>query len=175
MLSLTNSAILLDIGDTLIAASRIAQCTLFTTVSCFKTQGLLARDADLVDSFRIANQKIEGHAVNHLFSSEQIVELACSLAGIEPSREFVERFLAGYQDSVREQLLPDHALRALLQSLKDSGVLIGVVTDGTTNEQTETLQRIGVLSLIDVVVTSEQLGVEKPHAIMFTTALDRSS
>ena len=50
---------------------------------------------------------------------------------------------------------------------------LGVLTDGTTYDQYIVLARLGVLNLVDEVVTSEEVGVTKPSMTMFATILSR--
>jgi len=111
--------------------------------------------------------------VNHLFSSESIVARAYAIAGEEYTEENVREFLSIYRAHVRGYLVPDPALRKSLERVVDAGVAVGVVTDGTTAEQAETLRRLGIEDLVAVLTTSEDLGVEKPHPRMFETALGK--
>ena len=62
----------------------------------------------------------------------------------------------------------------LLSHLKPQ-VGIGVVTNNVRHEQVEKLQFCGLDSLVDVLVTSEEVGVAKPHPAIFRTALERLS
>lgn len=166
-------AVLLDIGDTLIPASRIARSAQRSAIAYLTTQHLCRPSVNLEDAFRIANQRTQGPSVNHLFSSEDIARQAFSLAGIAPSPACIAAFLSAYRAAVRQALQPDSGLCSVLEMLKHADIGIGVVTDGTTAEQAETLHRIGIIELIDTIVTSQQLCLEKPHPRMFETALGK--
>jgi HAD superfamily hydrolase (TIGR01549 family) len=52
-------------------------------------------------------------------------------------------------------------------------VKIAVVTNNTTEEQTEKLDKFGLAPLVDALVTSEAIGVAKPDARIFVAALLR--
>ena len=50
---------------------------------------------------------------------------------------------------------------------------IGVVTNGQENQQLEKLRRCGILSILDVVVTSEAAGFDKPQSEIFLYACNK--
>ena len=55
--------------------------------------------------------------------------------------------------------------------MKKDGYKIGIITDGTTVEQMEQLYKLGIIEYIDILITSEELGVEKPNEYIFKKAL----
>ncbi|ADP77025.1 HAD superfamily (subfamily IA) hydrolase, TIGR02253 [Methanothermus fervidus DSM 2088] len=57
--------------------------------------------------------------------------------------------------------------------LKCKGYKIGVISNGLTIKQWEKLIRLGIHHFFDVVVTSEEVGVEKPEPGIFKEALKR--
>jgi HAD superfamily hydrolase (TIGR01549 family) len=56
---------------------------------------------------------------------------------------------------------------------KQNNVKIGVLTDYETEYQIQKLKLLGLNDIIDVVVTSEEVGIEKPSIHMFQTVLSR--
>jgi HAD superfamily hydrolase (TIGR01549 family) len=69
-------------------------------------------------------------------------------------------------------LLTEDAL-ALLKECKRLKIDICVVSDMTVNIQVRKLQKLGVSDYIKYLVTSEEVGEEKPSAKMFKTALKK--
>ena len=61
---------------------------------------------------------------------------------------------------------------ALLQRLKPE-VKIGIVTNNRTEEQREKLHFLGMTALVDVLITSEDVGVLKPDPAIYQVALQR--
>ncbi|MBT5022892.1 HAD-IA family hydrolase [Candidatus Woesearchaeota archaeon] len=61
----------------------------------------------------------------------------------------------------------------VLKKLKQRGIKIAVVSDLTTNIQLRKIHKLGITKYVDVLVTSEEAGSEKPHAIMFLLALNK--
>ena len=56
---------------------------------------------------------------------------------------------------------------------KNKNIKIGILTDFETEYQIEKLKRLKLLELIDIVVTSEEIGIEKPSTYMFNTILNK--
>ena len=68
--------------------------------------------------------------------------------------------------------LYDGALK-FLQNLKLNGIKTAICTDMTANIQYLKIERLGISNLIDVLVTSEETGMEKPSPVMFELALEK--
>ncbi|SDF16544.1 putative hydrolase of the HAD superfamily [Halorubrum xinjiangense] len=62
-------------------------------------------------------------------------------------------------------------VEAVFDALDAAGVDVAVVTNLTTRVQLRKLVRLGVDDRIDLLVTSEEVGREKPSALPFATAL----
>jgi len=54
---------------------------------------------------------------------------------------------------------------------KNIGVKIGILTDYETEYQIQKLERLGLINFIDIIITSEEVGIEKPSTQMFQTIL----
>jgi len=61
----------------------------------------------------------------------------------------------------------------LLKELKRRGIKIGIVTDFTADIQLRRIHALKVGSYIDVLVTSEEAGRDKPHPAAFLFALNK--
>jgi len=72
--------------------------------------------------------------------------------------EFFTGYLHHYQNSW--SAFPD--ARAALEVARSNGWRIGVLTNGSTRQQNAKLRAIGLADLVDVVCTTESLGVSKP-------------
>lgn len=60
---------------------------------------------------------------------------------------------------------------ALAAALKHAGVAFVIVTNNVTREQQLKLERCGLLPYVDALITSEDVGVTKPDARIFASAL----
>lgn len=62
---------------------------------------------------------------------------------------------------------------ALLRGVRDRGWSVVIVTNNIVSEQRMKLGRLGLADLVDHLVTSEEVGISKPHAGIFHHALGR--
>lgn len=62
----------------------------------------------------------------------------------------------------------------LLKKLKSKGIKILILTDLTAHIQFEKLKKLKIDRLIDFVVTSEEVGIEKPNSKIFSYALKKA-
>jgi HAD superfamily hydrolase (TIGR01509 family) len=63
--------------------------------------------------------------------------------------------------------------RPLLEALASRGLRLAVVTNNVLREQQLKLARCGLAPFVEALVTSEEVGVQKPDPKIFQTALDR--
>lgn len=56
---------------------------------------------------------------------------------------------------------------------KNLGKKIGILTDYETEYQIKKLDKLGILNYVDAIVTSEEVGIEKPSSQMFTAILQK--
>lgn len=71
---------------------------------------------------------------------------------------------------VREMALYDD-VEPVLRALQAEGVDVGVVTNLTTRIQLEKIHHLGIEPYVDLLLTSEETGREKPSSVMFTDPL----
>lgn len=76
----------------------------------------------------------------------------------------------GYCRWFRDALRPDVELTALLEPLQER-FLLGLVTNGSSEQQRNKLHGLGLAGHFDVIVISEEAGVKKPDPAIFQTAL----
>jgi putative hydrolase of the HAD superfamily len=62
---------------------------------------------------------------------------------------------------------------ALLAAMREAGLGIAVVTNNVTAEQAEKVRHCAFETLVDWLVTSEDVGASKPEPKIFEAALDR--
>jgi putative hydrolase of the HAD superfamily len=62
-------------------------------------------------------------------------------------------------------------VRETLRELQDAGLDVAIVSNLTTRIQLKKIERLGIDGLVDLVLTSEETGSEKPASVMFTMPL----
>lgn len=79
-----------------------------------------------------------------------------------------------YWDTLMEHMQPYENLKEFMELLKSRNVGLGIGTNMTAYIQYEKLKKLGVASLVDWVVTSEEAGVEKPDSGFFQLCVEKS-
>ena len=72
-----------------------------------------------------------------------------------------------YWNTLIDAAVPEPGCREALESLKQSGYILGVGTNMTLDWQLVKLEKLGLLPLFSFVVSSEEAGVEKPRPGLF--------
>jgi len=78
-----------------------------------------------------------------------------------------------YWDTFIENMCFMEGVEDALIYWKNKGIKLCILTDLTTHIQLRKIKKLGLEKYIDFLVTSEQVGHEKPHAYMFHTALEK--
>jgi FMN phosphatase YigB (HAD superfamily) len=148
---------------------------------------LVDLDNTLVDRATAFNHWAAGF-VESLGGSESDVSwlIAADRDGYEPRQSLAHAIKERFETDLGvgalvEVLLYDHVGSITIDSLttdalrnaRDSGWTMGVVTNGTTAQQTLKIQAVGLELYVDAVVISEAAGVQKPDPLIFETAARR--
>ena len=78
-----------------------------------------------------------------------------------------------YWKQFLEEIIEFEGVTQFIRWNHELGIKIGILTDYETEYQIQKLQRLYILKYIDVIVTSEEVGIEKPSAQMFQTMLQK--
>lgn len=91
--------------------------------------------------------------------------------GLEP--EVLRRAYRDYWMETYKELKLFPRVEETLEELKSRGLKLAIVSDMNTEIQLEKLHHLKIAQYFDAIVTSEEVGIEKPHPSMFHTALYR--
>jgi len=98
----------------------------------------------------------------------RLIRIQCMLEELEqPLFPFAQELYHLYWDTVLEKMQPYPGLLEWMSVLKERGISVAVGTNMTALVQYRKLERLGVSSFIDWIVTSEEAGVEKPDRRFF--------
>lgn len=86
----------------------------------------------------------------------------------------VKTLACAYWDTVLEQMKPYPGIIRLFQTLHEDQIRIGIGTDMTAYIQYRKLEELGVSPYVDLVVTSEEAGVEKPDPKFFGLCAEKA-
>lgn len=79
-----------------------------------------------------------------------------------------------YWETLLDAARPTSGAAETLAALRERGIRIGIGTDMTARLQFVKLERLGLLHLVDFLVTSEEAGVEKPDPKLFHLCVEKA-
>lgn len=96
-----------------------------------------------------------------------------SLGLPEPSLDEVQQVRDAYRAVYRANRRPTAGSVEALARLREHGYRIGIITNGQIQDQTEKAKAIGILHLVDRIITSEEAGHRKPDRRIFQYAMEQ--
>jgi putative hydrolase of the HAD superfamily len=170
--SLPVRAVLADLDDTLFDhrhATHAALGVLHAEVPAFRTwarEEFASRHSEMLELMHQAvlsgQMTIEAARIMRF---QRLLDAAASVPAnaSDLARRYREQYEAAWQ------AVPGAI--ALATALKRAGVAFVIVTNNVTSEQRLKLDRCGLRPYVDALITSEDVGVTKPDARIFETAL----
>lgn len=126
----------------------------------------LYRNARTEVTTRLAGQ---GACRSRLFAFQSMAERLDWQSPYTLARKLDRAYWAAF---LQGMLLDAAALR-FLQRCRERDIAVCMVTDMTAHVQIDKLERLDVLVYVDHLVTSEEIGIEKPSARMFEAGLKK--
>lgn len=87
------------------------------------------------------------------------------------SEELIARASEVHHEFELAEYLPFDDVVPLIEELRGRGIKVVVITNGASDVQREKLEVLGLTDLVDGVVVSGELGIEKPDPRIFAAAL----
>ena len=79
-----------------------------------------------------------------------------------------------YRDAILENMIPEEGAEDFMCFLKKQNIRILIASDATALQQFLKMERLGLISYIDAMITSEEAGVEKPDPKFFERCNEKS-
>jgi HAD superfamily hydrolase (TIGR01509 family) len=169
-------AVLCDLDDTLFDHSRgtrLALAEVRAVEAAFSVWSIEELDA----RHRVALEKwhqrvLGGDASIDVARVGRFAELlAAAGAGADEARAVEVASI--YRQAYARMWHPVAGAVELLAAIKAAGLRLAIVTNNVIVEQQLKLDRCGLAPYVDALVTSEEIGVQKPDAAIFEAALER--
>lgn len=163
--------VVFDIGDTLVdTGSLMRSGAAYASQKLFE-EGIVSDPTELPRLFLMIDEDTSFPHISHLFSHVQIVQQALKNSGTLTTRfspllaTYV--FLSYYRLRIRGEICPNQELLNLLESLKSRGLKLGIISNGSLEDQIEVLTRLEITGYFDSILVSEEIQIEKPDARIF--------
>ncbi|MFP9191059.1 HAD family hydrolase [Natronosalvus vescus] len=133
-------------------------------------------DAEAFEAFyqsgrRDVKRDLEGSAAGHhrlLYFKRALERLTGS-----PQPADALALSEAYWEGYLEEMTLFSGVEETLATLREAGITIAIVTNLTTRIQLRKIEHLGLADDIDLLLTSEEVGQDKPASVMFTLALAR--
>jgi len=159
-------AVFFDIDDTLFDTSGFAKLARKAALNMMIDAGLPLSSSEAYDLLReIIAQKGSNY-------DKHFNVLTKTVFG-EEKPLLIALGMINYHNVKFALLRPFPETTSTLINIKAKGYRLGVISNGITIKQWEKLIRLGIYPFFDEVVTSDEVGFEKPHGRIFEEALNR--
>jgi putative hydrolase of the HAD superfamily len=169
-------ALIFDLDDTLYDCNYTNNTASVEAVCCYTAQELLQiepqRVQEAFDRARLSLKKEMRGDVAAQHNRMLYFQRTLELLGCSPVSHALEMYDFFWNDFLgRIQLYP--GAKELLCRWKENGGKIAICTDMTVHIQHRKLRSLGIADMIDVLVTSEEAGVEKPDPAIYQKVLEK--
>ncbi len=126
---------------------------------------------DYAQARQVVKRQVGPQSAGHcrLLYFKNMVEAQFGRTDIEATRRLHEAYWGGYFS----KMTPDPGCMELLHDLRASSVRLAWVSNYTTERQMLKLRALGLEQAADFLITSEEVGVEKPNSTVLDHALAR--
>ena len=161
-----DKAVFFDIDDTLLDTSNFAELARHAAINTMVENGLPLKKNEAYNSLKeIISRK--GSNYDKHFNL-----LTKSVFG-EENNFLIALGMITYHNVKFALLRPFPKTTDILIYLKSKGYKLGVISNGLTIKQWEKLIRLNLHHFFDEIITSEEVGIEKPHPHIFEEALEK--
>ena len=161
-----DKAVFFDIDDTLLDTSSFAETARKAAVNMIVEHGLPIEEDEAYDILKeIIAEKGSNYNKHFNILTKRVIG--------EEDPFLIALGMTTYHNVKFALLQPFPRSSAILLYLKTKGYKLGAITNGITIKQWEKLIRLNLHHFFDIVITSEEVGYEKPNPEIFKEALRR--
>lgn len=166
-------AIIFDLDDTLYEYEEINKEAInaLCAYTCNRYNISISVFLEVFRKAREENKQILGQtgaSHNRMLYCQKMLEYL----NIPPAEAALELYET-YWGYMLEHMELREGILELLQYCKEHSIKIGICSDLTAHIQHRKIRKLGISSLIDKIVTSEEAGIEKPASIMYEMILNK--
>ncbi len=159
-------AVFFDVDDTLYDSTLQAESARKNAIKAMIEAGLNLSEEEAMKSLKRIVKKFGSNYSGHF--NELLKE-----SGHDNNPHIIAAGLVAYHNTKLTYLVPFRDTVPTLLSLRDRNYKLGAITNGLAVKQWEKLIRLGVQHVFDVVIISEETGLEKPDSEIFRLALKK--
>ena len=166
--------VLLDLDNTLYEYEPIHQKSLNKVYKILKKEKKISQE-EFLELYKISKKEIHRELAQTASSHNRVLYFQRLVEKLYDTvdSDIVLKLYNTYWDDFLENIKLWKWVIQTLKKLKELWIKTAIISDLTTNIQLRKMSKLGLSPFIDVLVTSEETGKEKPNPIMFLLALNK--
>lgn len=125
----------------------------------------------LVDKYKEITVNLKNELINTASSHNKCIYFKHLLEFLKIDISVLEKITAIYWETFYESMVLYEGVLEFILWNKKHNIKMGILTDYETEYQVTKLEKVGLLEYFDIVITSEEVGIEKPSVQMFQRIL----
>ena len=166
-------AVFFDLDNTLYSYDE-AHCAAFRALTGWAQENLGLEPGRFESLHREANRILKARCGGGSATHNRLIRYQILLEGLGLPLRHAPDMAALYWSTLLEAARPFPGTREGLALLRKQGYTVGVGTNMTADRQFEKLEKLGLIELVDFLVTSEEAGAEKPDARLFALCAEKA-
>ena len=164
--------IVLDLDDTIYSYETCHSISLNKVLSFLQINYTVEKNKEEIKSlYDKVSKNLKNELVNTASSHNKSIYFKGLLEYLNLNISILDTLNELYWTTFFDNIVCFYGVKEFIAWNKQMGVKIGILTDYETEYQIKKLNKLGVTQYIDVIVTSEEVGIEKPSVQMFQTIL----
>ena len=166
-------AIIFDLDDTLYSYSKLNEQGI-NKICKYTCQKLKIEKEEFYEAFNKAKKEVKTTLGDVASSHNRLLYCQKTLENLNenPFSIALEMYEVYWQHILKNMKLNDGVLE-VLEFCNQKNIKIGICTDLTVHIQHRKIRKLGIDEYIDAIVTSEEVGVEKPDFKMYNKILEK--
>jgi len=173
-------AVVFDYGNTITfdPLLNILKLKIFELQKILEKVGYKFKGREIINAWYKANEEVNYPHISHFAQEEPIIEEALKKLGVRKndrsrlSKKLLLAYRKGYEEVYRKDPRKKE-VKATLEHLKNKGKKLAVLSNGRKFD-TETAMKLHEISeYFEFILSSEEVGVEKPDPLVFKTVIQR--
>lgn len=160
-----------DVGNTLINDAKLVQDTLGDIADWLERKGIIKQKKPFITTYNKINKFTFQPFISHAFGEEEFFQRTFEELGIKNISS--KQVLQEYRQVLMNRTKPDNDVIGAFKFLRGKGVKVALLTNEIVDRIEAFIRKTGLVNLLNSVVISEQVGMEKPNPAIFAEVSKR--
>lgn len=154
-----------DVGNTLINDTKLVQDALEDTANWLEQRGIIKQKEPFITIYNKINKSTFRPFISHTFGEEEFFQKTFEKLGVENIS--FKQVLEKYRWFLMNRTSLDKGVIETFKFLQRKGIRVALLTNERVKRVEALLRKTELVNLLDAVVVSEQVQIEKPDPAIF--------